>query len=724
MSATVKVDETGKSSRIVENVYDIQNRLTTQILDGQLTVSNSYDVYPDGVMPQSRYHAPVPRPLGLITGSKRFDHEHKLLDHEERLSYAANGLMIAKTVGLGQRSFTESYHHLLDGSVKAVTNPGGTEGFYTLDEAGLLKSVKIRLPGKPALESVIEGISYNAKGQVDEILYRPINGSHAVTDLEYDPKTLLMKAIHSQYSVNGKSTVLQDLKIEMDGYNNILEIEDRNSGSGFGAINRSARFDYDWKSQLITAERYKKTLQYAYNPAGVMTRNEEHGPGEIQLQEASTLLPQGPGDLKYEFDGFGQLIKSPKLLNAQYNALGQMVALETARSRSVFGYNAQGERVYKQVTEKASGAVRLSLYPMDSVAVEPGATQSYIFVGSSRLVRLEEESGEWYYYLKDHIGSSDIVMHSSGKPVEQMLYQPYGSEENPDEMSAAWREYKQTNQEVAPREKTHHRFTGHYLDDDSGLYYMKARFYDPRLGRFVQPDTLFLDQPQLCLKSVLECNLYSYARNNPLKFTDPDGKDAVYIAFPDYKVSVEKQTRWVPGSLRGLVGLDSKGRMGGLGHAGVLLIEPKTGKTRYYEYGRYDGNLGIVNKTYITPKVKFDKDGNPTPESLARVMNKISSESGQHGRVEGAYFKSDNFKAMNDYALKRQGLNTDPKREPYSLNSNNCGTFARDTIAAGGVDMPSQIDPRPNSYIGEAQDAADAAVSYDPKKNEAIFKRK
>jgi len=723
MTATMKVDESGKSIRIVENVYDIQNRLTSQIMDGQLTVSNTYDVYPDQMVPQSLYHTAIQRPLGLITGSKRFDQEHKLLDHEERLSYAANGLMIAKSVSLGARSFAEEYYHLLDGSVKAVRNPSGTEGFYTLDEAGLLKSVRIRLPGTQTFESVIDGIGYNAKGQVDDILYRPVQGSHSLTDLEYDPKTLLLKSIRSQYSVNGRAISLQDLSIQMDGYNNILEINDHNTETSYGHINRSARFDYDWKSQLITAERYQKTLHYDYDQAGVMRRNDEHGLGEILPQAASALIPQGPGSLQYLFDGFGQLVKSPKVLDADYNALGQLVSVETAKYRSVFGYNAQGERIYKQVTEKASGAVRLSLYPMDSVAVEPAGTQSYIFVGSSRLVRLEENTGEWYYYLKDHIGSSDIVMHSSGKPVEQMLYQPYGSEEDPDLMSNAWREHSQANKDITPREKTHHRFTGHYLDDDSGLYYMKARFYDPQLGRFVQPDPLFLDQPKLCLKSVIECNLYSYARNNPLKFSDPTGQDAVYIAFPDYKISVPTPN-WIPSSLRGPLGLGNgnKSHLPNLGHAGVLLIEPKTGKTRYYEYGRYSSSHGDVKSKYPTPNITFDKEGNPTPESLKKVLSIISKESGQHGRLEGAYFKNDNFKAMKDYASKRMAENSDPKRQAYSLSSNNCGTFARDTIAAGGVDMPLQVDPRPNSYVGEAQGVADGVVSYDPKKKDVSYK--
>ncbi len=66
---------------------------------------------------------------------------------------------------------------------------------------------------------------------------------------------------------------------------------------------------------------------------------------------------------------------------------------------------------------------------MQSIAFEPNSTQSYVFVADSRLVRLEHETNQWFYYLKDHLGSSDFIMSSSGLPVEQMLYHAYGSEE-------------------------------------------------------------------------------------------------------------------------------------------------------------------------------------------------------------------------------------------------------------------------------------------------------
>ena len=69
---------------------------------------------------------------------------------------------------------------------------------------------------------------------------------------------------------------------------------------------------------------------------------------------------------------------------------------------------------------------------------------------------------------------------------------------------------------------TDRRFTGQRLEASTGLYDYQARFYNPQLGRFLQPDTLVPEpsNPQ-------SLNRYAYALNNPLKYVDRDGHLAV-----------------------------------------------------------------------------------------------------------------------------------------------------------------------------------------------------
>ncbi len=67
-------------------------------------------------------------------------------------------------------------------------------------------------------------------------------------------------------------------------------------------------------------------------------------------------------------------------------------------------------------------------------------------------------------------------------------------------------------------ESTGYLFTGQEFDGESGLYYYNARYYNPRLGRFISRDS-YLGQDG----SYLSRNRYAYVHNNPLRYTDPSG---------------------------------------------------------------------------------------------------------------------------------------------------------------------------------------------------------
>ncbi|RYZ83116.1 MAG: RHS repeat-associated core domain-containing protein, partial [Proteobacteria bacterium] len=73
-------------------------------------------------------------------------------------------------------------------------------------------------------------------------------------------------------------------------------------------------------------------------------------------------------------------------------------------------------------------------------------------------------------------------------------------------------------------------FAGHGRDTDTGLVRMGVRDYDPKSMHFAQLDQFVMQDTINCLKSPVKCNLYSYAKNNPLNNTDPSGKFVILPA--------------------------------------------------------------------------------------------------------------------------------------------------------------------------------------------------
>ena len=75
---------------------------------------------------------------------------------------------------------------------------------------------------------------------------------------------------------------------------------------------------------------------------------------------------------------------------------------------------------------------------------------------------------------------------------------------------------KQTNGEVG---KNPFRYAGYQYDEESELYYLNARYYDPKTARFLSED----DPSYGNLNDPLSLNLYTYCANNPLMYIDPSG---------------------------------------------------------------------------------------------------------------------------------------------------------------------------------------------------------
>ena len=106
-----------------------------------------------------------------------------------------------------------------------------------------------------------------------------------------------------------------------------------------------------------------------------------------------------------------------------------------------------------------------------------------------------------YYVLKDHLGSASVITDASGTILGEQRYYPF-------------RETRLTTGTIY----TDKLFTGQREITGLGIYHYGARFYSPKLGRFLSPDSIVPNyaNPQ-------NLNRFSYVRNNPLRYTDPTG---------------------------------------------------------------------------------------------------------------------------------------------------------------------------------------------------------
>lgn len=110
--------------------------------------------------------------------------------------------------------------------------------------------------------------------------------------------------------------------------------------------------------------------------------------------------------------------------------------------------------------------------------------------------------GDVVHFLHtDHLGSTSLTTDTTGAPIAQTRYRPYG-------------EQRWTDGDTP----TDFTFTGQRADSYMELIEMGARWYDPQLGRFISPDPIIpgVGNPQVL-------NHYAYPMNNPLRFNDPSG---------------------------------------------------------------------------------------------------------------------------------------------------------------------------------------------------------
>jgi RHS repeat-associated protein len=123
------------------------------------------------------------------------------------------------------------------------------------------------------------------------------------------------------------------------------------------------------------------------------------------------------------------------------------------------------------------------------------------------------QNSQSYFYLKDEIGSISDISDANGNHLQHFVYSAFGEK-------LATQDGSGNDISANPVLNTTYSFAGRELDPESGLYYNRARYYDPNTGRFLQQDPT----PGALNLPTTIANSYNYAGNNPFNLVDPSGR--------------------------------------------------------------------------------------------------------------------------------------------------------------------------------------------------------
>lgn len=277
---------------------------------------------------------------------------------------------------------------------------------------------------------------------------------------------------------------------------------------------------------------------YTYYASGSQkSKTDHHGTVTTYVYDDLNRLVQeseaGGQTVNYAYDVRGNRTQQTVTGSASYtvsytyDAANRLISSTTGSQRTTYTYDPQGLRLSKQTGDTRT--VFLSDGGNVAAEVVNGQLTATYLRGANLISRNEE------YYLFNAHGDVVNLTSASGAVTKTYAYDAFGNEKNPDEADA-----------------NPFRYCGEYFDSETGTYYLRARYYDPAIGRFTQADThwnvsnmIYGDNPQkiseredaLGLKTytcapqisaiMQSGNLYVYCVSDPVNGADPTGRQYV-----------------------------------------------------------------------------------------------------------------------------------------------------------------------------------------------------
>ena len=336
-------------------------------------------------------------------------------------------------------------------------------------------------------------------------------GNGVQTVRGFDTVTGLLDYIQSG---PGGSSTLQSADYQWDLVGNLTQRSE-------GTIAKTQNFVYDNLHRLDNWTTVGgSTVDLTYDALGNITANSSVGTYTYDTTRKHRVLTAGSNTYAYDNNGNVTTKNGQPITWYSYN-LPRLISGAGSNS-SEFFYAPDRSR-WKQVASYG-GTAEQTIYIGGLIEkVTRGSVTSWKHYVSgangavAEVIRRSNGTNETVYLLKDHLGSTEVITNSSGAQVSRLAYGGLGARRN----GATWAGAPSSAELTTITNTTRRGYTSHEMLDNLSLVHMNGRIYDPEIGRFLSADP-FVQAPGF----TQSFNRYSYAFNNPLKYTDPSGFSA------------------------------------------------------------------------------------------------------------------------------------------------------------------------------------------------------
>ena len=457
--------------------------------------------------------------------------------------------------------------------VKETHNGGlGDITYKTYDGLGRLESVVTDYGGlftktiTYSYDSLGNCISITTDSKVTNYEYDPVNRLITITDIalppekvttyEYDQlgrktKKTLPNGTYTTYSYDSVGNLLNVSNKKSDGFlissytytydkeGNRMSMTDSYGGGGTFLTS----YIYDAKNQLTDImPSWAPPTQYIYDGVGNRMLRLDNGlPTTSYVYDSDNrLITAGADSYTYDENGnsTSKTTGSGETTTYEYNYENKMTQANRPSGVPVtFQYSAAGGRRLTKTASPTLFSFLLAFYcpiccnwtwEVLSICDHTGAQASDFIWGSRRDQRIGVTTSTGsYYYLEDGLGNVTQIVDAYENLAVSYEYDAFGNS---------------TEYLAAPLDNAY-RFTGREFDDEIGLSYNNARYYDPEVGRFTTQDPLMPEPAESYGASDIPSpdpsdrekhhsppiqegngeNLYSYVGNNPVNRVDPQG---------------------------------------------------------------------------------------------------------------------------------------------------------------------------------------------------------